>query len=526
MRKGVVIGLVVLLAAGGIAFAAMRIWAGAVSDEAVDLVPADAAVYFNAFLNPSRTQKRALRDLLEKFDKAPTPEEATDALADLINDAIADTGLTFEKDIDPWLGRQVAVFATDFSDDSPTAAALVATEDTDATQQMIHKLDESEGENPEGRSYEGVDYDLYPEDENNDRVASGFIDEFWVIGSEDGFKAVVDASGGESLGDSEQYDEATGVLSDDHLALFYLDAQRILEEASATGEVTPDEIGALEAFPGVDLSEPTAGILYARSDGLVLEVASRNTDENSALIENLDESGLLPQLPAESWLAIGTAEVGEVASEFLQVVEDQNPGTVENLDSQLAAQTGLRLQEDILSWMGDTGLFVEGTGILELRGGIVIESKNPDRSEATIKTLGDLAAAQGAPVSPVEIEGLSGFAVSNPPELPQPVNVVAGGDRVVIAYGDSATREAIEASDTLDGSEAFQEAGEALGDDFNPSFYLEVPAVVSLIEGFMPTDDPTYQQDVKPWIDPLTHIVAGSKLEGDTLVQRVVIGAE
>jgi hypothetical protein len=171
-------------------------------------------------------------------------------------------------------------------------------------------------------------------------------------------------------------------------------------------------------------------------------------------------------------------------------------------------------------------LFVEGMGILELRGGIVIESKNPDRSEATIKTLGELAAAQGAPVSPVEIEGLSGFSVSNPPELPQPVNVVAGGDRVVIAYGDSATREAIEASDTLDGSEAFQEAGEALGDDFNPSFYLEVPAVVSLIEGFMPTDDPTYQQDVKPWIDPLTHIVAGSKLEGDTLVQRVVIGAE
>jgi Protein of unknown function (DUF3352) len=526
MKKGLVIGLVVLLAAGGIAFAAMRIWAGAVSDEAVDLVPADASLYFNAFLNPSRTQKRALRDLLEKFDKAPTPDEATDALADVINQALADTGLTFQDDIDPWLGRQVAVFATDVSDDTPTAAALVATENVDGTKKMIDKLDESEGENPEHKTYEGVDYDLYPEDANNDRVASGFVKNFWVIGSESGFEAVVDASTGDSLGESDRYDDATGVVSDDHLALFYVDPQQILEQASASGEVSPEEIDALEAFPGINLSEPTAGILYARADGLVLEVASRNTDTNSALIENLDESGLLPELPAESWLAIGTSEVGQVASELLQVVDEQQPGTLENIDAQLTAQTGLSLQDDILEWMGDAGLFVEGTGLVTLDGGIVIESKDPQQSEATIETLGRLAQDQGAPVSPVDIGGLSGFAISNPPELPQPINIVAGGDRVVIAYGDNATEQAIDASETLAGSEAFERAADALGDDFNPSFYLEVPAVVTLIEGFLPVDDPTYQEDVKPWIDPLTHIVAGSKLQGDTLVQRVVIGAE
>src|SRR5688572_6037446 len=101
MKKGLLIGLVVLLAGGGLAFAAMRFWTGPVSDEAIDLVPEDAAIYFNAFLNPSRDQKRALRDLLEKFEKAPTPDEATDELADLINQGLEDVGLTFQEDIDP-----------------------------------------------------------------------------------------------------------------------------------------------------------------------------------------------------------------------------------------------------------------------------------------------------------------------------------------------------------------------------------------------------------------------------------------
>jgi hypothetical protein len=526
MKRGLLIGVAVLVAAGGLAFAAMRIWAGAVSDEAVELVPEDAAIYFNAFLNPSRNQKRAIRDLLKKFEKAPTPDEATAEFAELINRGLEDVGLTFQEDIDPWLGRQVSFFATDFTEGSPTAAALIATEDIEATQRMISKLDESSDMEPEEKTYEGVTYDFYAGDSGGDPFASGFVEDFWVVGSESGFQEVVDASEGDSLADSERFEEASDALSDDHLALFYLDPQKVLDAAAAAGDVTPDEIEALESIPGVKLSEPTVGIVYARADGVVVEVASRTTGEGSPLIENIGESGLLPELPGNAWLALGTSEVGDVALEFLNVVEDQNPGTVDAFDSQLASGTGLSLEEDILSWMGDAGLFVEGTGIIALQGAIVIESTEPQRSEATIETLGDLAATQGAPVAPVEIEGLGGFAITNAPELPQPVNIVAGGDRVVIGYGDEATSEAIRADNPLAESEAFQAAGEALGDDFNTSFYLEMPAVVTLLEGFIPVDDPTYREDVKPWIDPLTHIVAGSKLDGETLVQKVVIGAE
>jgi uncharacterized protein DUF3352 len=524
MKKGLLVGLVLLAAAGGIAFATMRFWAGSVSDEAIELVPDDASVYFNAFLDPSRNQKRAIRDLLEKFEKAPTPDEATDELAELINRALKDAGLTFQDDIDPWLGRQVAFFASDFDEGSATAAALLATEDEEATRQMISKLNEDSDLQPETRSYEGVEYEFYAPSADGDPFASGFVENFWVIGSESGFKAAVDASGGESLADDERYEDATGALSDDHLALLYIDPQRIFDAAIAAGDVTEDEIEAVEAFPGVNLTEPTAGIVYARSDGIVMELATRDTDADAAIIENLDEAGLLPELPAGAWLALGTSDVGEVALEILQVAEAQDPGSVEAVDSQLSAATGLALEEDILSWMGDVGLFVEGTGLFVLEGAIVIESTDPATSEATIKTLGDLAVTEGAPVTPVEIEGLSGFATRTP-ELPKPVNIVAGGDRVIIGYGDTATAEAIGAEDTLADSEAYKAAEDALGDEFNTSFYLEVPALVSLIEGFVP-DDPTYREDIKPWIDPLTHIVAGSKLEGDTLVQKLVIGAE
>jgi hypothetical protein len=35
-----------------------------------------------------------------------------------------------------------------------------------------------------------------------------------------------------------------------------------------------------------------------------------------------------------------------------------------------------------------------------------------------------------------------------------------------------------------------------------------------------------YEEDVKPWFDVLTHVVTAAKMDGDTLVQKFLIGVE
>jgi hypothetical protein len=169
-------------------------------------------------------------------------------------------------------------------------------------------------------------------------------------------------------------------------------------------------------------------------------------------------------------------------------------------------------------------VFVEGTTMFEIQGGVVIESGAPEKSSEAIDVLGEYIAAQGAPVTPAEVDGVEGFSVQQE-GMPQPVYVL-GGDRVVIAYGRDATERAISGTETLDDSEAFQSASNALGDDFTPSFFLDVSAVLGLVEGLGASQEATYQQDVKPWVDPLSHVVYGTKLDGDIIVGKLVIGVE
>jgi hypothetical protein len=525
MRKAIVIGIVGLLAVGGIAYAAMTFWAGAVEDEAVDLVPEDAAIYMNVFLNPSRNQKRAIRDLLAKFEEAPTPDEATDELAKLIDEGLDEVGLTFKEDIDPWLGRQIAFFASDFEEGSPTAAALIETEDEAATREVVDKLDDQGDVEPEAKTYEGVEYNFYAQDEQGDPLASGFVEDFWVVGSEDGFKAVVDATQGQSLAENDQFVDTIGLLSDDHLALFYFDADRLVNAAVESGDVTEDDLRALEAFPGFTEQGPAAASIFVQDDGAVLELAS-SAPEDDSLLRSIDESGLLNDLPRDSWFAFGISGVGDLFTTMLEsVAEGSAPeADLEFFEERFASETGLDLRDDVLGWMGDAGVFVEGTTVFEIQGGVVIESDDPGKSSEAIDVLSEYIAGQGAPVTPTEVDGFEGFSLQQE-GAPQPVYVV-GGDRVVIAYGRDATERAISGTESLDDSDAFQRASHALGDDFTPSFFLDMGAVIELIEGLGATQDATYQEDVKPWVDPLSHVVYGTKLDGDIIVGKLVIGVE
>lgn len=542
MKAKVAIGItvtVLLLAAVGL-LAYGFIFSPA-SDDAVTLVPEDAIGYFNLFLEPSNGQKQALEDLIAKTP-FESPEEAIKRFTDLTNEGLKEQGCTFEEDIEPWLGNQIAGFLTELGDEG-SGALLVGTDDGDAAIESIRKCGEEDFADAEERTYEGVDYFFY------DDGAVGIVEDYLVIATEAGFEDVVDTSaGGESLEGSDKFQRALDPLTSDRLAVFYLDLQGLIEQMRETGQADSEEIAAFEAIYGGGLDQPLSAGLFARSDAVVFEYASGlPTGEGAEGLTGAFAAAaapeLLGQLPGGSWGALAVGSFGDYVNGILDLVGQSIPGGRASLDAQFERMTGLSLSNDVLAWMGDLGLFVQGNSTSTLSGGLVLETTDEAASLAAVEALEKFARKDDAPVKELTVAGAEGFTIQDPLQ-PQPINVAVGNGRVVVAYGDLATEQALEGQVTLEQeSDVFTEAMDGLGEEFNMSAFFEADAIQTLVEdevlATLTTYDPAtgeiianteaqdrYEQDVKPFVDPLSYLAFGSRVEEDTATARLVIGVE
>ncbi len=516
--KTIAIILAVVVVVGGVAFAAMRFLAPS-HDDAIKLAPQDSVVYVNLFLDPSSSQKMAIKDLIARFPKIESTDKAGGFVDNLLNEAFANSGVDYTKDIKPWLGKQIAgyVAAPSSPGGTPRAALMIATTNEGAARDAVAKAQQSQGSAaPEKKSYKGVDYEVM-----SDGSADAVFDGFLVAGTEDGVKASIDTSQGDgSLEGSSSYNDAVGRLNGDRLLLGYVDSKRAQDLIQQAGSALQGEI--FTGPFGTNASGPVAFDLYAKPDGVVFEGATQYDSSNPIAPA---DSGLMLSLPKEAWAALSVPGIGDLASKYLDALSTSGiPGFDSNsIDQRLKAETGLDLQQDILSWMGDAGLFVEGTTVAGVGGAFEIESTDPATSTATVAKLAKFLASQGAPVQPLPGGG-EGFSIQSP-DAPEPFSVIAG-DKVTVAYGTEATQDALSPSATLKDSQSFNDASNGLGDGYTPSLFVDFDAVSSLIESTPLGSDTTYDSDVKPWLDPLYYVAAGTKRDGSVQVSRFVIGAK
>lgn len=536
--------VLVLTIAGVLGFAAVafagvmgyRMFFGASEDEAVGLVPRDALVYGNVFLDPSMDQKRAIGDLLERFPQAPNTQEARNQLVELFDKGLAEIDMTFEADVDPWLGDQIAGFSmtpdsliapqasntsVPAEQDQPAAAFLVTSDDDDAAQAFIDVASQRGDKKLTDEAYEGVDYKVSDED----GAAVGIVDGYVVIGSEAGLKAVVDTAAGEpNLSDNETYTDTIEQLTEDRLATVYFDGRKLADALEESGSFGP---GSGLGVVGVNSLEPVGVALFAQSDKVTFEATSK-VPSDAADLASSTGSGLLAELPADSFGALGLAELGQTLTTFYETTAETaqgaGAGTLEQLDQQVEAQLGLNLREDLFSWMGNAGVFATGADPDSVAGGLVVESTDPAASSASLDKLEQLIQSQGLQTEPVSIAGVDGFEVQ-PEGSPQPI-VVLDGDKVVVAYGEQAAESAYNSDPALSDSETFQRALGGLGDGFTPTGYFDLNAIQTLAEAAGAAQFPIYEQDVKPWVDPLAYVAFGSSVDEDRVTQRLVIGIE
>jgi hypothetical protein len=154
----------------------------------------------------------------------------------------------------------------------------------------------------------------------------------------------------------------------------------------------------------------------------------------------------------------------------------------------------------------------------------VIETLDPATTETLLARLRALLVRDGSvEVGPPGVAADAGLSISSS-DLPQAVEIAQRDDRVVIGYGTAAVEEAFEPAQTLDASDSFAGAREAVGDDLAVGAFVDLAGAVDLASlgaAFSPE-----LSSALPYLERFTYLVYGAGDDGERTRYRVAVGIE
>jgi hypothetical protein len=477
------------------------------------LAPPDAPLYVEAAI-PSGDQAETVDALAGRFgvsDPRALVTEATDRL-------FAEDGLdvNFADDVEPWLGDEVAVFVRSFETDpapgvTPDFAAMVEVDDVDAAGDFLQRLTDADPAQEVERSYDGTDYLASPSGD----FAAGVVDGYaLVVGTEMSFKLAVDAADGESLSESEEYTSRTDELADDPLATAFFEPAALVAAAEEAGGVAPREAKAVEPLLAGALSQPVAATLSATEDSASIDLAA-STESTEDVGTG---SALLDGLPADSWFAAAIPDLGPTLQRTVDRLSKGGlPGTG-MLERRIRATTGIDLRADLLTWLGDAAVFVQGTAQPAFSAGLIAQTSDRDAPRRLLDAVRVLVERESGLRSSGPPQGAdSGFSVGLP-GLGGGAEAGVVGDELVAVVG-STVEQALHPSRTLATDGDFQTAVAALGDDLAPVLYVELPSFLRVARMGDSDGSPDYAA-IAPYVDELGSLIAGTRVEDGLAISR------
>ncbi|HWF32952.1 MAG TPA: DUF3352 domain-containing protein [Solirubrobacteraceae bacterium] len=537
-------------------------------------VPASAAVYAGAVVRPEGSLQAAAR----ASGRALTHQ--ADPYLRLLG-ALQTPGApapNFDRDVAPWLGPRAGVFLSAGGSDGEAAIArlltlveqgllggssrsgsfpfaahsvegalVLDTRDTAKARSFVQALAKRAG--AQAASYRGASY----------RVANGIafaiVARLVAIGTEPAVHAVIDTTsgGGLSLAHSPGYAKLQSSAPAGALAHLYANPGAFSE--AERGAHAPGASSVLSLLAGQRLLDvslvPTASSLAVDVDAAA--VTPGTSGASGGLLSGGAEAGqALGALPGESWLAVGLADLGKTLSSNTQALAGLSSlgsllggtssgaasglnvkGLLEGLLTPLRALGGGSAQSrrELTSWMGSAGLFASGSGLLELKGGVVIESNDAALSRAAVGKLAALLRKGGGSAQKTSIPGTDAAIAAHLSGLPVVLDIADGRDpsgrvKFVIGIGEQSVEAALSPTATMSASAALGSSAAALGEGIQPSAIVEFTTLLGLLEGIGLSEDPTVSPFV-PYLRSLTTLSAGGKSLGNGVERfRVVLGLQ
>jgi hypothetical protein len=545
-----------MLAAAALAAALTGCGSGSTPGTTVDpasVVPASAPVYLGADVRPGGSEGANALAAGRSLTHQANPY--TRLLAALRTPG--SPALDYGRDVAPWLGPHAGIFFTStdsagsllplveagllgsspagatfpFTTASAQGAIVLDTRDAAKARAFVDQQAARAG--AARTSSGGVSYELTPSG-----IAFGLVDRFAVIGSDSGMRAVIEtAHGGASLKAAAGYGRLAAAAPAGALAHLYVNPIQAGAKQPRAGS------GVIAALAG---SRETNISLVAGASSLDVYVdagisAAASGTPGGLLASAAEGASAFDTLPSDSWLALGLGNLGQTLGgnvtglrELAQLASGLSGsgtaststlsvgGLLQGLLKPLTVLAGSSAQAraDFASWMGSGGVFASGTGLLELKAAVVIESHNPAASRSAVGKLAALLGQAGDTASRVQIPGTEAAVSVAVKGLPLSLDIAAGRDangaaRFVLGLGNASVTEALRPPGTLFSSATRSGASSALGEGINPSLVFAVPTLVALLEGVGLTEEPALAR-VIPYLRAITTVSGGGhQLGGD-----------
>jgi hypothetical protein len=476
------------------------------------VVPASAAFYGEVTVRPEGDLRTSVETLAKKIGNTADPGGE---IVKLIDASLKDKKATFKADIDPWLGKKVAVAITGLKNPrSPDYAIVIAATDTAKALDSLKKGEKGLVE----RSYKDVKYTF----NTAQQQAAAAVGDTIVIATEASLKSIIDVDkGGDSLAKSDKLARARKSVTSDGLGFFYVDPVAVVGLVAASSPAIGAQAGQLKSLLGGEKASAIGAALTAAADSIRLEAAVDGQGAKGAVN---DAAETVAGLPTGSLAAVGFGNIGAGAKAGLAQIQ-QLGGIYSTAIAQFKTITGLDLEQDVLSWMGRGGLFVRAKGLADIGGALVVNTSDPQKSAAFIDSAQGLikqfGASSGLRVSRFSGQGAKGFKLTTR-QIPFPIIVASGGGKFVIAIGDSSVREALNPTDTLANDAQFKATAAQLGT--KPALYVDLKAIIGFAD-LAAGGDPSYQK-AKKYLQAFTALAGGSEQTGGTTKVSVVVGVK
>ncbi len=542
---------------------------GTTIDPAVD-VPASAALYAGATVRPdgslqanARAAGRALTHQADPYLRLLAALQTPGSPA-----------LDFKRDVAPWLGTHAGVFlgssgsaeagagelgtllqqgllgsssSTTFPFGAHGLDGAILLDTSDAAKARAFVQTQARRAGAHAAGYRGVSYLL-----TTGGIAFGIVDRLVAIGSESALHGAIDtAAGGPTLAHAAAYSKLLAAAPSGVLAHLYANPAGFGPAGAAKGRGLAVALSLLADGRASNVSL----LPFKTSIAVDADALSEGTGATPGglLSGSAEAARAMSELPGESWLAVGLGNVGATLGADVQALQGLGSlggslggpapegqgstlsvkGLIEGILAPLRALGAgdAQAKRDFASWMGSAGLFAAGTGLLELKGGIAIESKDAALSRAAVAKLAARLRRGGGSVQSVSIPGTDAAVAARLSGLPVVLDIAEGRDsaghsKFVIGIGEASVTAALSPSSTLAAATSYGAASAALGEGIKPSIVVDFPTLLGLLEGVGLNEDPTVAPFV-PYLRSLSTLAGGGKSLGGGIERfRLVLGLQ
>lgn len=446
----------------------------------------------------------------------------------IIDEVEAETegDITFEEDIQPWLGGEIGMAMLDLGNleasgrDTPKLVVAAETTDTAASDSFIAQLlaEAEENDTPyTAEEYAGVTLNLQENEFSDETTYLTSFNDFVVIATDEALvKEMIDRSQGNndepSLVDSDRFQKVTNQLPAEGAMTMYMSLADVFEQALTNSpvELPAEQTQDLEAFEAFGL----AGTF--QSDGLQLDmVMSYDIEQLSeqtqqAFRQPPSPNEILDNVPADALFVYNFNNLNNIWQQAKKGFES-NPDFSQTL-ADFEQEVGINIDEDVFGWMnGEAALvLVEVTPSSPfappLGGYALIGTDDAANAQDKVESVMGVFQEQGM-LPPLEPETIGGVEMN---VLTDFEGAIQGGygfhdDYFLVAYLEEAVMAATSASaNPLSNSAKFQAVQSRLPDTNYGYMYLDIEHGRQLVESQLADfDREEYDKNVRPFFAPI-----------------------